>query len=235
MGPHCSWDWRVVPLHKRESSYSGVTTFSQIAPYEVQTPVSGGTNITEEKHFNTNRPVGLEWADPGKTCKTRINSERSTLSTRRHRHILRVPATPRLRAKPGPPLDQHRCSGEEGTGYCARRCRFTILVGEVEMITMKTLGLAIGIAFAASSFAFAQQGNTPANAAASGGAGTHQNTLRTGSGASTQKVQRNQQGYRQAARVRSHPRMRMQARAVHHPVHHPARLRPHPLHHMSHS
>jgi hypothetical protein len=101
--------------------------------------------------------------------------------------------------------------------------------------------LTIGIAFAASSFAFAQQGNAPANAAASGGAGTHQNSLRTGSGASTQKVRRNQQGYRrQAARVRSHPRhMRMSAAAVHHPVvhhpvvHHPAaRLRPHPLHHM---
>jgi hypothetical protein len=88
------------------------------------------------------------------------------------------------------------------------------------MITMKTLGLAIGIAFAASSFAFAQQGNTPANAAASGGAGTHQNSLRTGSGASTQKVGRNQQGYRQAARKRPHPRyMRMQA----YPAHHPAR------------
>jgi hypothetical protein len=106
------------------------------------------------------------------------------------------------------------------------------------MSTMKTLGLAIGIAFAASSFAFAQQGSAPANAAASGGAGTHQNSLRTGSGASTQKVQRNQQGYRrQAARVRTHPlrHMRMQATAVHHPVvvHHPAaRVRPHPLHHM---
>jgi hypothetical protein len=106
------------------------------------------------------------------------------------------------------------------------------------MVTMKTLGLAVGIAFAASSFAFAQQGNAPANAAASGGAGTHQNSLRTGSGASTQKVQRNQQGYRrQAARARAHPlhHMRMSAAAVHHRVvvHHPAaRLRPHPLHHM---
>jgi hypothetical protein len=83
--------------------------------------------------------------------------------------------------------------------------------------------------------AFAQQGNAPANAAASGGAGTHQNSLRTGSGASTQKVQRNQQGYRrQAARVRSHP-LRHMRMSVHHPVvtHHPAaRLRPHPLHHM---
>jgi hypothetical protein len=105
------------------------------------------------------------------------------------------------------------------------------------MSTMKTLALAIGIAFAASSFAFAQQGNPPANAAASGGAGTHQNSLRTGSGASTQKVGRNQQGYRQAARVRPHPlrHMRMRAAAVRRPVivHHPAaRVRPHPLHHM---
>jgi hypothetical protein len=105
------------------------------------------------------------------------------------------------------------------------------------MSTMKTLGLAIGIAFVASSFAFAQQGNPPANAAASGGAGTHQNSLRTGSGASTQKVQRNQQGYRQAARVRSHPlhHMRMQATGMRRPVivrHPAARLRPHPLHHM---
>ena len=72
------------------------------------------------------------------------------------------------------------------------------------MIAMKTLGLAIGIAFAASSFAFAQQGNPPANepstppanAAASGGAGTHQNSLKTGSAASTQKVHRDQNGYR---------------------------------------
>jgi len=103
------------------------------------------------------------------------------------------------------------------------------------MSTMKTLGLAIGIAFVASSLAFAQQGNAPANAAASGGAGTHQNSLRTGSGASTQKVQRNQQGYRQAARVRAHPLHHMRMQAVRRPVivHHPAaRLRPHPLHHM---
>jgi hypothetical protein len=72
------------------------------------------------------------------------------------------------------------------------------------MIAMKTLGLAIGIAVASSSFAFAQQGNPPANApgkppanaAASGGAGTHQNSLKTGSAASTQKVHRNQNGYR---------------------------------------
>jgi hypothetical protein len=75
-----------------------------------------------------------------------------------------------------------------------------------EMSNMKTIGLAIGLAFAASSFAYAQQGNPApapgdqgnpaANAAASGGAGTHRDTPRTGTLQSTQKVQRNQQGYR---------------------------------------
>jgi hypothetical protein len=77
------------------------------------------------------------------------------------------------------------------------------------MSTLRTLGLAIGIAFAASSFAFAQQGNPSAapngggeqgnpaaNAAASGGGGTHQNSLKTGSSSNTQKVERNQNGYR---------------------------------------
>lgn len=63
------------------------------------------------------------------------------------------------------------------------------------MTTMKTLGIAVGIAFAASSFAFAQQGNPAANAAASGGPGTHQSTQKTGSAANTQKVIRNQNGY----------------------------------------
>jgi hypothetical protein len=72
------------------------------------------------------------------------------------------------------------------------------------MNNLKTLGLAIGIAFAASSLAFAQQsspaaggqGNPATNAAASGGGGTHQNSLKTGSAQSSQKVLRNQQGYR---------------------------------------
>lgn len=64
------------------------------------------------------------------------------------------------------------------------------------MITMKTLGLAIGIAFAASSFAAAQQGSPAGNAAASGGSGTHQTAQKTGSAANTQKVLGNQQGYR---------------------------------------
>ena len=63
------------------------------------------------------------------------------------------------------------------------------------MATMKILGLAIGIAFATSSFALAQLGNPAMNAAASGGPGTHQNSLRTGSAENTQKVTRNQHGY----------------------------------------
>jgi hypothetical protein len=71
------------------------------------------------------------------------------------------------------------------------------------MITMKTLGLAAGIAFAASTFAFAQQGNPAVNAEASGGSGTHQTAQKTGSAANTQKVIGNQQGYR---RVASGPR-----------------------------
>jgi hypothetical protein len=67
------------------------------------------------------------------------------------------------------------------------------------MIPLKTLGLAIGIAFAASSFAVAQQGNPAANAAASGGSGTHQTAQKTGSAANTQKVIHNQNGYRRVA------------------------------------
>jgi hypothetical protein len=67
------------------------------------------------------------------------------------------------------------------------------------MIAMKTLGLAIGIAFAASSFAVAQQSNPAANAAASGGSGTHQTAQKTGSAANTQKVIQNQNGYRRTA------------------------------------
>lgn len=41
-----------------------------------------------------------------------------------------------------------------------------------------------------------QQGNTRANAAASGGSGTHTTSQRTGSAENTQKVLRNQNGYR---------------------------------------
>lgn len=78
------------------------------------------------------------------------------------------------------------------------------------MSTLKTLGLAIGIVFAASSFAFAQQGspatnqqgnpatsqpsNPASNAAASGG--THQTSQNTGSAANAQKLAHNQTGHR---------------------------------------
>ncbi len=67
------------------------------------------------------------------------------------------------------------------------------------MTSIKALGLAIGIAFAASSFALAQQGNPATNAAASGGSGTHQTAQKTGSAANTQKVLGNQNGYRRLA------------------------------------
>lgn len=70
------------------------------------------------------------------------------------------------------------------------------------MSGMKTLGLAIGIAFVASSLAFAQDGNPAANAAASGGSGTHQSSQKTGSAANTQKVVRNENGYRGKGRFR---------------------------------
>lgn len=86
------------------------------------------------------------------------------------------------------------------------------------MSSLKTLGLAIGIAFTASTFAFAQQpapqqpapqqpaaqqGNPASNAAASGGSGTHQTSQKTGSAANNQKVLGNQQGYRGAGRTAS--------------------------------
>ena len=67
------------------------------------------------------------------------------------------------------------------------------------MITMKTVGLAIGIAFAASTFALAQQNNPAANAAASGGSGTHQTAQKTGTAANNQKVLGNQNGYRRTS------------------------------------
>jgi hypothetical protein len=60
-----------------------------------------------------------------------------------------------------------------------------------------------------------QQGNTGANAAASGGAGTHTTSQRTGSAENTQKVLRNQQGYRTGSyRLYS----RANCRLVHHPA-----------------
>jgi hypothetical protein len=81
------------------------------------------------------------------------------------------------------------------------------------MSTLKTLGLAIGIAFAASAFAFAQQGNPApnqqggpaanqnqqgnpaANAPAGGGGGTQQTSQKTGSAANSQKLAHNQNGH----------------------------------------
>jgi len=68
------------------------------------------------------------------------------------------------------------------------------------MISMKTLGVAIGIAFAASTFALAQQGDPAANAAASGGSGTHQTAQKTGTEGNTQKVIHNQSSRRMSSR-----------------------------------
>jgi ABC-type sugar transport system substrate-binding protein len=88
------------------------------------------------------------------------------------------------------------------------------------MTTLKTVTLAAALIAGATSLAMAQsngmppsdykgpgayqsyksedfqQGNTGANAAASGGSGTHSTSQRTGSAQNTQKVLRNQQGYR---------------------------------------
>jgi Spy/CpxP family protein refolding chaperone len=64
------------------------------------------------------------------------------------------------------------------------------------MLIVKTLAIAAALAVGASSFALAQQGNPARNAAASGGSGTHQSSQKTGSAANTQKVLKNQNGYR---------------------------------------
>jgi hypothetical protein len=59
-----------------------------------------------------------------------------------------------------------------------------------------------------------QQGNTGANSAASGGSGTHATSQRTGSAENTQKVLRNQQGYRTGSyRIYN----RANCRLIHHP------------------
>jgi hypothetical protein len=59
-----------------------------------------------------------------------------------------------------------------------------------------------------------QQGNTRANSAASGGGGTHATSQRTGSAENTQKVLRNQQGYRTGSyRIYN----RANCRLIHHP------------------
>jgi hypothetical protein len=64
------------------------------------------------------------------------------------------------------------------------------------MSALKTLAIAAAFAVGASSFALAQSGNPAGNAAASGGSGTHQSSQKTGSKANTQKVLKNENGYR---------------------------------------
>ncbi|HLZ98250.1 MAG TPA: hypothetical protein VKP66_09880 [Steroidobacteraceae bacterium] len=64
------------------------------------------------------------------------------------------------------------------------------------MSALKTLAIAAALAVGASSFAMAQQGNPASNAGASGGSGTHQSSLKTGSASNTQKVLKNENGYR---------------------------------------
>ncbi|HEY2533192.1 MAG TPA: hypothetical protein VGJ20_35555 [Xanthobacteraceae bacterium] len=63
------------------------------------------------------------------------------------------------------------------------------------MKTAKTLALAAVLAVGAMSLAMAQ--TTDNNAAASGGAGTHSTSQKTGSAANTHKVMKNKNGYRQ--------------------------------------
>lgn len=70
------------------------------------------------------------------------------------------------------------------------------------MSTIKTLVLSAALLAGVASMALAQSqsqmpGNPSNNAAASGGSGTHQSSQVTGSSANTQKVIKNQNGYRQ--------------------------------------
>jgi hypothetical protein len=90
------------------------------------------------------------------------------------------------------------------------------------MTSIKVFAFAIGIAFAASSFAVAQQGspsnqpgsppsqqsNPPNNAAASGSSSAHQTTARTGTAANRQQIQHRRLAARPARRVTvvRHPR-----------------------------
>lgn len=67
------------------------------------------------------------------------------------------------------------------------------------MSTFKILAIAGALAVGASSMAMAQMnpnGTPSRNAAQSGGSGTHQSSQKTGSAANTQKVLKNQNGYR---------------------------------------
>lgn len=80
------------------------------------------------------------------------------------------------------------------------------------MVTMKTLGLAVGMAFAASSCAFAQYGSPAWSSAASGGSGTHQTAPRTGSAMNTEKIHRNHSGYRGLYAFERNPYVRRRIR-----------------------
>ena len=64
------------------------------------------------------------------------------------------------------------------------------------MSALKTLAIAAALAVGASSFALAQQGNPARNSEMSGGSGTHQSSQKTGSKSNTQKVLKNENGYR---------------------------------------
>lgn len=65
------------------------------------------------------------------------------------------------------------------------------------MSTVKTLALATALLAGTASMALAQMTGNPANnARASGGSGTHQSSQKTGSASNTQKVIKNQNGYK---------------------------------------
>ncbi len=68
------------------------------------------------------------------------------------------------------------------------------------MSTLKTLAIASVVIFGASQFALAQNGaatgDPSTNAAASGGSGTHKGAQKTGGAANTQKIMKNQNGYK---------------------------------------
>jgi hypothetical protein len=61
------------------------------------------------------------------------------------------------------------------------------------MSNIKSLAIAAALLVSASSLAMAQ--STQNNAAASGGAGTHEGAMKSGSAANSQKVYGNQNGY----------------------------------------
>ncbi len=65
------------------------------------------------------------------------------------------------------------------------------------MTKVRTFALAAALLTGAASMALAQSTGNPANnARASGGSGTHQSSQVTGSSSNTQKVIKNQNGYR---------------------------------------